>query len=94
MDTYQGPDTARLEQAARQLERSHDDNRVRDALGRITPALARDARTGHVEPCHIYRLECGHLVNIYTTPLPEGTRDLVCAQCVDYPHRRVVEHLH
>lgn len=93
-----GPATPALEAAARILERSHDDSKVRDALGRIRH-VAVDGRSGLPVPCYVYRLECGHLVTIWTNPLPETLTAMYCAEggCGLLPdgderrYRRVVE---
>ena len=89
---YRGPDVASMDRALRQLERSHDDRRVRDALGRTKP-LVRDAATGHVVGCWHYRLECGHLEAVWTTPLPDTRTVLFCGQDDCRRERRIVEQM-
>jgi hypothetical protein len=74
-----GPNAPLLEDGLRQLERVHDDTKVRDALGRIK-AVAIDPRSGLPTPCYVYRLSCGHLVSVWTVPLPERTTALYCVE--------------
>lgn len=85
-----GPDGASMERALRLLERSHSDHKVSDALGR-RKYLVTDALTGEPVPHFIYRLECGHLVAIYTVPLPSNVRALFCSECSPKRDRLIVE---
>jgi hypothetical protein len=75
-----GPDGHHMDQALRLLERSHDDGRVRDALGR-RKHLVTDAITGLPVAHYVYRLDCGHLITIFLQPLPSGTTYTYCEQC-------------
>jgi hypothetical protein len=74
---HTGPDAIRLDHALRILERSNDDGRIRDALGHRRK-LVVDAVSGEPLPCYVYRLECGHIVPIWSVPLPPETRALYC----------------
>lgn len=92
-----GPAVPVLEDALRYLERTHDDSKVRDALGKIRH-VAVDGRSGLPVPCYVYRLECGHLVSIWHFPLPENVTSLYCAEgtCAELRspeahYRRIVE---
>ena len=91
-ERYAGPPVMAVERAARLLERNHDDGQVRDALGRLAP-LVRDAITGEVQPCWHYRLECGRIETVWTTPLPEGKTWLYCPDDGCRRERRIVETL-
>lgn len=79
-----------MNRALRLLERSHDDTKVRDALRR-RKHLVTDAITGEPAPHFVYRLSCGHLVAIFTVPLPEGTTYLFCGECEPAWERLIVE---
>lgn len=85
-----GPDGAGMERAMRLLERSHDDSRIRDALGRRAH-LVTDAITGLPVEHYVYRLDCGHLVVIYTTPLPTVQRHIYCSECSPARERFIAE---
>lgn len=85
-----GPDGAAFGRALRLLERSHDDGRISDALGR-RKYLVTDAVTGEPVEHYVYRLRCGHLEVIFTTPLPAGTASLYCSQCDPRRDQLIVE---
>lgn len=85
-----GPDGASFDRALRLLERSHDDGKVRDALGR-RKHLVTNAVTGEPVEHYVYRLRCGHLEVIFTTPLPAGTEWLYCSQCDPRRDQLIVE---
>jgi hypothetical protein len=78
-ERYAGPNLMGLEQALRVLEKSNDDSRIRDGLGRRRH-LVVDVQSGEPVPCYVYRLECGHLVSIWRVPLPPTIRVLYCQE--------------
>jgi len=74
-------------QHLRDLERIGNDRVVVQRVGRHGAVdLA-----GNVIPRHVYRLECGHLVQIHGVQLPTSTRELHCPDC--RRARPVVEHI-
>lgn len=89
---YVGPDVVSMDRAVRMLERSHDDGAIRDALGR-QKELVRDAVTGEVQPAYHYRLECGRIEVVWTTPLPASRTVLYCPEDKCQRERRIVEQL-
>lgn len=89
-----GPAAEQLAEGLALLERSNDDPRIRATLGRPgVAALARDAISGEPVPHYVYRLECGHIIVVWTLPLPEGTADLYCEAHEGGRRCRVVEKL-
>lgn len=87
-----GPNAQGVSEALRLLERNRDDRAVRRNVGRIDP-LVRDAISGEPTACYVYRLDCGHLINVWLQPLPEGTRYTYCEQEGCRRERFVVEHI-
>lgn len=62
-------------------------------LERVT-AVEIDPESGEVLrdlPTFVYRMTCGHLVQVISTPLPRGTLDLYCEKC--QAHRDLVDQL-
>lgn len=60
------------------LAEEHDDRAVTRALasGRVVDIL-----TGNLLDRHVYRLECGHLLDVHGRPLLDGTADAYCVRC-------------
>jgi len=88
---YTGPAAQSLDEGLRLLARNHDDKQVRRTLGQQLDPMVRDARSGEPTACYVYRLDCGHLIQVWLQPLPEGTRYTYCADCER--ERFVVEHV-
>jgi hypothetical protein len=87
-----GPPAVELDAALRLIERDRDDRKVRRRVHQLDP-LVRDARSGEPVDHYVYRLGCGHLINVWLTPLPEGTGWTYCEQPGCERERQVVEHL-
>lgn len=85
-----GPDAIGLDELLRVLEQSNDDRAVEAALRNAAP-LVRDAASGKPMPAYYYRLVCGHLIVVWTTPLPTDQTELFCERCQRV--RGVVEQL-
>lgn len=83
-----GPDAQRMDEALRLMERNRDDRAVRRAIRSVDP-VARDAISGEPTEHHTYRLDCGHLIVVWLTPLPAETTFTYCEHCTR--ERRVVE---
>jgi hypothetical protein len=89
---YTGPAAEALHEGLRQLEHNRNDREVRRQMGRLDPVV-RDAKTGEPTACYVYRLNCGHLIQVWLQLLPESTRYTYCAECDPPRERFVVEHM-
>jgi hypothetical protein len=87
-----GPNAQGLSDALRLMERNRDDRAVRRNAKHLDPVV-RDAISGEPTAGYIYRLDCGHLINVWLQPLPEGTRYTYCEQAGCERERFVVEHI-
>ena len=83
-------DQQKLHIALRALEHSRNDSAVARALGgrRVVDAL-----NGNPVARHVYRLLCGHLVDVHGTKLPPGKHALYCEREGCRRERSVVEWL-
>lgn len=74
----------------RTMESVHDDAGIERAL---RAGAARDAMNGSPVSRHWYRLECGHMIDVFGAPLPETKRRAFCGNDACRKERNVVEHL-
>jgi hypothetical protein len=79
-------DERRIAEAVRAMERAND----RDVRRSLRDGRARDLYSGAPVPRYLYRLACGHIIQVISAPL-RGPQDQYCADCGR--RQGVVEHL-